>query len=180
MRNIIRRYYRSLKMYYYRKKYGLTRVHKTFYMGGKSKISKDLIAGEYVYIGSGCIIYSGVEIGKYTMLAPKVKVIGQDHRFDLPGKPIIFSGRPMQSNTVIGEDVWIGYGAIVMKGIKIGNGAIVAANSVVTNNVEPYSIVGGVPAKFIRNRFNKNEIHEHEGMLSKSCKELKFGLKDLV
>lgn len=62
----------------------------------------------------------------------------------------------------IGNDVWIGANAIILPGVKIGNGAIIAAGAVVTKNVEPYAIVGGVPAKFIKYRFSKEEINQLE------------------
>ena len=59
---------------------------------------------------------------------------------------------------VIGNDVWIGYGSVILAGVKIGNGAIIAAGAVVTEDVPPYAIVGGVPAKIIKYRFEPNEI----------------------
>lgn len=58
-----------------------------------------------------------------------------------------------KGDIVIGNDVWIGYDAIIMAGVNIGDGAIIGARAVVTKDVEPYSIVGGVPAKEIRKRF---------------------------
>lgn len=60
----------------------------------------------------------------------------------------------------IGNDVWIGYGATIMRGVSIGDGAVIGAGSVVTKNVLPYTIVGGVPAKFIRNRFSIEQTAE--------------------
>jgi acetyltransferase-like isoleucine patch superfamily enzyme len=60
----------------------------------------------------------------------------------------------------IGNDVWIGTNAIILDGVNIGNGAVIASNSVVTKNVEPYSIVGGVPAKLIKYRFTEDKISE--------------------
>lgn len=61
---------------------------------------------------------------------------------------------PFKGNTVIGNDVWIGYEAVIMPGIKIGDGAIIASKSVVTKDVKPYTIVGGNPAIVIRQRFS--------------------------
>ncbi|OGT38476.1 MAG: chloramphenicol acetyltransferase [Gammaproteobacteria bacterium RIFCSPHIGHO2_12_FULL_37_14] len=60
-----------------------------------------------------------------------------------------------KGDTVIGNDVWVGNSAIIMPGIHVGDGAIIASNAVVTKHVEPYSIVGGNPAKLIRNRFDE-------------------------
>ena len=62
----------------------------------------------------------------------------------------------------IGNDVWIGYGAMIMAGVTIGDGAIVAAGAVVTKDVPPYSIVGGIPAKFIKFQWSIDEILKHE------------------
>lgn len=63
-----------------------------------------------------------------------------------------------KGDIVIGNDVWIGYEAVVMSGVTIGDGAIIAARAVVTKDVPPYTVVGGVPAKLIRKRFNENTI----------------------
>ena len=67
---------------------------------------------------------------------------------------------PVKGDTIIGNDVWIGYKASVMPGIQIGDGAIIGANSVVTKNVAPYSIVGGNPATEIRKRFSEEQIEQ--------------------
>jgi serine acetyltransferase len=68
---------------------------------------------------------------------------------------------------VIGDDVWLGFGAIVMSGISVGRGAVVASGAVVVKDVEPYSIVGGAPAKLIGWRFSSSdEICRHERMIS--------------
>ncbi len=61
---------------------------------------------------------------------------------------------------IIGNDVWIGDGAVIMNGITIGNGAIIAARAVVTKDVKAYSIVGGIPAKIIKMRFDENIINK--------------------
>jgi len=145
---------RQLKHLIIRYFYGLRNVHATFNIGGSCKISQDLVAGEYSYVGSKAVIYPGVTIGRYTMLAPNVQIIGGDHRFDIVGVPTTFSGRPELSRTCIGRDVWIGANSIVMTGVSIGDGSIVAAGSIVTKDIPPFSIVGGVPAKFIRKRFS--------------------------
>ncbi|MBN2788510.1 MAG: CatB-related O-acetyltransferase [Paludibacteraceae bacterium] len=117
-------------------------------------------------MGSNCEIGPNVKAGDYVMFAPNVKIIGADHCFDRPGKPMIFSGRPILKRTTIESDVWIGHSSIIMAGVTIERGAIIAAGSVVTQDVKAYSIVGGVPAKFIKMRFSDEEsIKKHDAML---------------
>ena len=65
-----------------------------------------------------------------------------------------------KGDIVIGNDVWIGYEAVVMSGVKIGDGAIIGTRAVVTKDVAPYAIVGGVPARFIRKRFDEATIEK--------------------
>jgi acetyltransferase-like isoleucine patch superfamily enzyme len=79
--------------------------------------------------------------------------LGDDHRFDIPAIPIIFSGRPPLRSTRIGRDVWIGAGSIVLAGVEIGDGSIVAAGTVVTKNIPACEIHGGAPNRKIRDRF---------------------------
>ncbi|HIJ94485.1 MAG TPA: CatB-related O-acetyltransferase [Desulfuromonadales bacterium] len=158
-------------MFLKRRMYGLRNVHPTFFMAGKSLIAKDFRAAEYSFIGEGCRIGPEVSIGAYVMFGPHVTVTGADHRFDIPGTPMIFSGRPKLEKTVIAEDSWIGYGSVIMSGVHIGRGAIVAANSVVTKNIPPYEIHGGVPAKKIKDRFrSQSDIDFHDVMLQQPPK----------
>ena len=132
-----------------------------------SRISRDIIVGEYAYIGEGAEITSQVVIGNYSMLATAVSIVGGDHNFNLPGVPIVYSGRPIQHKTLIGKDVWIGHRVVVMSGVNIGDGAIIAAGSVVTKDIPPFSIYGGVPAKFMRKRFSDMESEvAHAKMLT--------------
>lgn len=160
--NIIRYYGRKVKAWYYRNKYHLYNVDKTVYFGGKSNICRDLRADKYSYIGPKCVINKNVTIGAYTMLANNVYIIGGDHLYKKVGIPIIFSGRDVVKQTIIGRDCWIGAHTIIMCGVEIGEGSIVAAGSVVTKDVEPFSIYGGIPAKKIKDRFeSKDDIIRH-------------------
>jgi virginiamycin A acetyltransferase len=111
-------------------------------------------------------------IGKFCALARGVKFImnGANHKLDgFSTYPFyIFGGwetatpqpgdLPYKGDTVIGNDVWIGYEVVVMPGVKVGDGAIVAAKSVVVGDVPPYAIVGGNPAKLIRQRFGDDLV----------------------
>lgn len=133
--------------------------------------------GDHVYVGKHVLIETNARIGSFVMLANRVALVGKhDHAYDAVGVPVRF-GRwigsastpsPQRSEeVVIGDDVWIGYGAIVLSGVKIGRGSIVAAGSVVARDVEPYSIVAGNPARLIRRRFDSDDdIGAHEAMIS--------------
>lgn len=124
---------------------------------------KDVVFGHHVQFGSKCMIQCDIEFKNYILVASNVSFVGKDdHRFDKVGTPIWNSGRGDSYKTYIGNDVWIGHGAIIMGGVKIGDGAIIAAGSVVTKDVSQNTIVGGNPAKLIKNRFNTNdESNQH-------------------
>jgi acetyltransferase-like isoleucine patch superfamily enzyme len=160
--------YRDTKMWFLRVAYRLSKVDRTFYISGRCSISPDLVAGKHSFVAHGSTIGPKVTLGSYVMIAPNVAFIGDDHEISAPGVPAIFAGRPPLRPTVIGDDVWIGHSAIIMSGVKIGNGAVVAAGSVVTKDVTAYAIVGGVPAKKIGDRFSDDEQRRiHEQMLLK-------------
>lgn len=185
MNKLIKNLGRFIKRLYYRKKYHLSsNVDKSVYFGGKSQISRDLVAGRDVYIGPGCIIYPHTSIGDYTLLANDVYIVGGDHEFNIPGCPIQYSGRSKLKQTVIGKDCWLGCRCIILTGVKIGDGSIIAAGSVVTHDVEPFCIYGGIPAKKIKERFaNKQDSLTHSNMLASgefSDKKIEIGnLKDM-
>lgn len=171
---------RILKRRFYIFKYGLKYVDKSFIASPKCSISRDFKAGAYSYVGPGSTIYPKVSIGKYTMLANDVHILGGDHNFEKVGIPIIFSGRGNMRETIIGDDVWIGAYSIIMSGVHIGNGAIVAAGSVISKDVAPYSIVGG-NNKLIRMRFDSQEnIQIHEVMLKTSPCDLPKNVKQIL
>ncbi|WP_286856758.1 MULTISPECIES: acyltransferase [Sphingobacterium] len=180
LRQTVRKFFREFKMFYYRRRFNLKFVHKTFYMGGTSRVYSDLVAGAYSYVGPNCIIYPMVEIGNFTMLANNVSIIGGDHRYDVPGVPIVFSGRGTLNKTTIGKDVWIGAFVKIKAGVTIGDGAIVALGSVVTKDIPPFTIFGGVPAKFLRNRFlDDEELIRHKRMINDENLLKNFSFRDL-
>lgn len=158
-------YLKYLKCQFYIKKMGLKYVNKKFQATWGSHISKDFVAGAYSYVGPGCSICPRVRIGNFTMLANNIQILGGDHTYKKVGVPIVLSGRDILKPTNIGDDVWIGASCIIMAGVTIGNGAIVAAGSVVTKDVEPYCIYGGCPARKIKRRFSDDEVIQHEKML---------------
>jgi acetyltransferase-like isoleucine patch superfamily enzyme len=155
-------------MIWRRRKFGLRQVHWKFYLAPGSSVCSDLVADAYAFINVKCLVGPKVSIGRYSMLAPEVAVVGADHDYTECKSPIIWSGRPKEiKSTIIGRDCWIGMRSIVMSGVTIGDGAIVAAGSVVTKDVAPYDVVGGVPAKVLKRRFSTNaEVVAHQEMLN--------------
>lgn len=155
---------RVLRMRFRKKKLGLPFVEDTFFIHTPTyRIDSSLKTGKFGLLGYHCNVCAGVELGNFVLIAPEVQFVGNDHVFDKIGSPIIFSGRPTKlKKTFVGDDVWIGRGVIINAGVRIGKGAIIAAGAVVTKDVEPYSIVGGVPARLIKMRFaNRNAEDEH-------------------
>lgn len=114
---------------------------------------KDIEIGDFSGIGENCIVPNNIKIGKYVMMAPYVHILPNNHEFSNNNIPMCFQGYPSKIvQTIIDDDVWIGTRCIFTPGKIIGKGAIIGAGSVVTRNVEEYSIVGGNPAKFIKSR----------------------------
>lgn len=108
--------------------------------------------GKDCFIGYGCHFGSDVKIGDHVMFAPRVALVGGDHEISDRNVKIKNSGRANCKLINIKDNVWIGYGAIIMHGVTIGEGAVVAAGSVVTKDVEKFTIVAGIPAKLIKKR----------------------------
>ena len=116
--------------------------------------------GDKLIIGKFCMIASGVQFimngGNHltdSISTYPFSIFGEDWANAMEGKSF-----PYKGDTEIGNDVWIGSNATIMPGVKVGDGAIIATNSTVTKNVEPYTIVGGNPAKPIRKRFSEEQI----------------------
>ena len=109
------------------------------------KIGRDSLVGEYTVIrGQG-----GVVIGDRVYTSPFTQIIAVNHVFTEPDRPFIDQGITAEG-IVIEDDVWLGAGAIITDGVRVGKGAVVAAGAVVTRDVPPHSVVGGVPAKLIK------------------------------
>jgi len=108
-------------------------------------IGKNSLIGEYNVIrGQG-----GVHIGDRVYTSPLSQLIAVNHVFDDPSQPFVDQGITAEG-IVVEDDVWIGSGAIITDGVRVGKGAVIAAGSVVTKDVPPHTVVGGVPAKVIR------------------------------
>lgn len=100
-----------------------------------------------------------LRIGSYVNIGPNCSLITAHHRFDQADKPMAWQGITTGSIT-IEDDVWLGVNVTVLPKVRIGRGAIVGANAVVTKDVPPYAIVAGVPAKLLRYRFDQATRHK--------------------
>jgi acetyltransferase-like isoleucine patch superfamily enzyme len=130
-----------------------------------------IVIGDNVYFGRYCNIECDAVIGNDVLIANNIGFVGRlDHDYTKIGVPVRFapsirdpeySVPPDKGFITIGDDVWIGYGATVLSGVTINNGAIVAAGSLVTKDVAAFTIVGGVPARPISQRFSPESIEAH-------------------
>lgn len=118
-------------------------------------LDSSLSIGSSTYIGEGNNIRAAggrITIGENCLISQNVSIIASNHNMK-PSLPIIKQGWSKLNNfVIIKDDVWIGAGSIILPGVTIGNGAVIAAGSVVTRNVEEYAIVAGNPAKKIKSR----------------------------
>ena len=110
--------------------------------------------GKYVFIGSNCVI-NHTQIGNYCSIAPAVQIGGMEHDYaGLTTCAHLSKSQMYGVDTVIEDDVWIGAACIIKQGVKIGRGAVIGANSFVTKDVKPYTVVYGTPARFVKDRFS--------------------------
>lgn len=121
--------------------------------GVMRNLGEGLTIGNHVGIAQNCFIQvrGSVDIGNYVIFGPYVKIFSERHNFEDINTPIVEQGET-RLNVRIEDNVWIGANATLLGGVTIGQGSIIGAGAVVTNDVPPFSIVAGVPAKIIKIR----------------------------
>ena len=165
--------YLRLKFKYPNNEIGVGSSISSSSLGRSVKLFKDVTVidsriGDFTYVQSGAVINNAV-VGRYCSIAAGVTIGGGEHPLYFLGtSPVFFDstcplpdsfvdknnyGKAYVSQTVIQADVWIGQNAIIRSGVVIGVGSVIGAGAVVVKDVEPYSVVGGVPAKHIKFRF---------------------------
>lgn len=159
IRNKTKKYRHLLKYFLGFDKYGLLKFnHNNLNIGKKTHINglKNTFFKENIYISTNVNITasnnSKIYIGNYVMIAHNVMIIGGNHAYERVDIPIMLQGDGKQGDIIIEDDVWIGAGSIILTGVTINKGSIIAAGSVVTKSVPEYSIVAGNPAKIIKKR----------------------------
>lgn len=156
----------------FKKKKG--KIHSSTIIQWSTAIDSNSNIGRYCYIGKNVSI-TKTDIGCYTSIANNVSIGQGEHKIDEISTSSIFYTNEYEQLTVedckIGNDVWIGAGAIILRGVTIGDGAIIGANAVVTKDIPEFSIAVGIPAKVIRKRVSEEKI--------KKIKEKKWWNEDL-
>lgn len=133
-------------------KWMLTECGKRVNIEKNAIFSAKVTLGDYSGIGINAKIYGACHIGRCVMMGADVTIITRNHCFERTDIPMMEQGFCAEQPVYIGDDVWIGDRALILPGVHIGTGCIVAAGAVVTKDVPDYAIVAGVPAKVIRDR----------------------------
>ncbi|PKO34657.1 MAG: acyltransferase [Betaproteobacteria bacterium HGW-Betaproteobacteria-7] len=129
-----------------------------------------LTYGGTIQIGDDCSInpysviygHGGLKIGNHVRIATHTVIIPANHNFDRFDAPICRQGLSMRG-IVIDDDVWIGAHVVITDGVRIGTGAVIGAGAVVTSNVEPHAVYGGVPARILKRRVNSCDLADELG-----------------
>lgn len=157
---------RSLLLPLVRARYGLGEVGEGFQWGRNLEVANGVVScGRFSYLGANFTCSGPLHVGDLCMISANVKVVGDDHRINDIGVPTRLNFAPNHLETVFEADCWVGEGAIIKQGIRLGRGCVVAAGAVVIRSVEPYSVVAGVPAAVKKQRFSPEQMVEHERQL---------------
>jgi acetyltransferase-like isoleucine patch superfamily enzyme len=163
--SIVKNIVKKLFYYYYLIRFNAfgenSKINPTASINNKNLIS----IGKNSFIGKWCHISiaegSTLTIGNYVGISPYVKIIGGDRNLSIVGEYFmtVFDGQ--NKPIVIEDDVMVGMGAMILKGVTIGEGAVIGAKALVTRDILPYTVAVGNPAKMVKLRFSKKDIKTH-------------------
>lgn len=153
----------KLLMYCYRNRFRSAGKNLVFDPISSSFSYGSINVGDHVFIGGRAWFSGEIAISSYVMFGPGVTILGGDHEFKNTKIPMRFvkDNASRQGSISIGRDSWIGANVTILKGVVVGDGAIIAAGAVVNRDVEPFSIVAGVPSRKIGMRFNDAEKEQY-------------------
>jgi acetyltransferase-like isoleucine patch superfamily enzyme len=130
------------------------------------EIGNNVFLGGYAWFSSSK--EKPIRIGSYVLFGPRVTILCGNHNIRTPGVPMFLAGADDSKKTsgiTIHDDVWIGANTTILEGVVINTGSVIAAGSVVTKEVPPYSIVAGIPAKVVKQRFEGALLEEHKRLI---------------
>lgn len=144
---------------------------KSVMIRAKTEIGLDVRIGDFSYISGPVNYIEAAHIGRFCSIARQCVIGVGNHNYNwITTHPFLVNQEydfikenitePQKPAPIIGNDVWIGINSIIQRGVKIGDGAVIASGSVVTKDVAPFSIVGGVPAKHLKFRFSEEQIQQ--------------------
>jgi acetyltransferase-like isoleucine patch superfamily enzyme len=150
------------------------KIQHPVHLAKNTEIHANASIGAFTFINAYSVVYGGVSMGKYCTIARNCEIGAANHPTDwlatlgnfgtyFPNHPNYGTAKKYpfpQPTTIIGNDVWLGSSVIIKAGVTIGDGAVIAAGAVVVNDIAPYTIHGGIPAKYIKNRFDEETIKE--------------------
>ena len=157
------------------RKYEVTLFKKfgkgSFISTGCTFTFRNVSIGNNTYIGKNCVIQSEhgeIIIGNNVMFGAGVHIHGGNHEYNHVGMLMrdVKKNPGSDGRVVIEDDVWVGSNAMILRGVRVGGGAVVGAGAIVTKDVKPYTIVVGNPARMIKERFTEKELKEHKRLLS--------------
>jgi acetyltransferase-like isoleucine patch superfamily enzyme len=145
--------------------YGLDELGEGAQLGKRLILPRNSRLGRYCYIGSNFSAPSPISLGDFSMISTNVTIVDNDHGIDDPSQPVRLDFRWKHRITTFEADVWVGHGATIRAGVRIGVGAVVAAAAVVTKDVPAYAVVAGNPGRIIKYRFGDTARMANRGVL---------------
>lgn len=146
----------SLRARYYHKFFGnYAAIHEGVFFTNPENIR----VGKYCSFGAFSYLFGGggIEVGSFTLMGPGVKLVSRNHKFNDLSLAIRYQGNEYKNKLIIGPDVWLGANTIILPNVRIGRGAVIGAGSIITKDVDPFSIVVG-QNRIIGNRLDQADL----------------------